>query len=81
LKKKEYELFENGYSGPYNQYWYNGVLRYEFFLINVNEYGEFICYYDNNNLHVVGNKIDGKYVGEIKVFDTDGKTLILTEYY
>ena len=81
IEKKEYELFQNGYTGPYKQYWYNGVLHYEIFLINGKEYGEFICYYDNNNLHIVGNKIDGKYVGEVKVFDTDGKTLILTEYY
>jgi antitoxin component YwqK of YwqJK toxin-antitoxin module len=81
IEKKEYELFENGYSGPYKQYWCNGVLQYQIFLLNGKEYGEFISYHSNNNLHIIGNKINGKFVGEVKVFDTDGKTLILTEYY
>ena len=81
IEKKDYQLFNNGYCGPYKAFWSNEQLQYEILLINGKEYGEFISYHDNGNIHIIGNKVDGEFVGEVKIFDSDGKTLLNTEYH
>lgn len=80
ILNKEYNLFPNGYTGIYKQWWPNGVLQCQILLINGKEYGECITYYDSNSKHIVGTRINGEWVGNVKIYDEE-QNLIKEEYY
>lgn len=67
---------DDGYSGIWEIYWPNGVVKFRANYVDGKEEGECLCYWDNGNLAQRGVKVGGECDGIWTDYDYEGyKTL------
>jgi antitoxin component YwqK of YwqJK toxin-antitoxin module len=73
----EQELWpDEGYSGPWEVYWPNDVIKFRANFLNGQEEGECLCFWDNGKLAQRGFRVGGHCVGIWTDYSYDGaKTL------
>jgi antitoxin component YwqK of YwqJK toxin-antitoxin module len=77
--KREYWPDED-YTGLWEVYWPNGVIKFRGNFVNGKEEGECLCFWDNGNLAQRGTKVNGECVGVWTDYSYDGAMTLEGEY-
>ena len=69
-----------GYTGPWEIYWPNGVIKFRGNYVNGKQEGEHLCYWDNGKLAQRGTMVHGKCVGVWTDYSYEGAVSLQGEF-